>query len=58
MADIGRMMAGINHEINNPLQIIKGFSDVGKKLISKKDYTKEELNKVILQPNKMEKVRE
>lgn len=35
MAEIGKMMAGITHEINNPLSIIKGFSEQGIKRIER-----------------------
>lgn len=35
MAEIGKMMAGITHEINNPLSIIKGFSEQGMKRLDR-----------------------
>lgn len=35
MAEIGKMVAGITHEINNPLTIIKGLSDQGIKKLKR-----------------------
>ena len=35
MAEIGKMMAGITHEINNPLSIIKGVAEQGLKRLDR-----------------------
>lgn len=47
LAAIGEMAAGIGHEINNPLAIIKGFLIITKKLLSKPKIDKEKIiNKI------------
>lgn len=45
MAEIGKMMAGITHEINNPLSIIKGFSEQGIKRIDRGEVAPEDHRK-------------
>ncbi len=47
LAAIGEMAAGIGHEINNPLAIIKGFLIITKKLLSKPHIDMEKVNRKI-----------
>jgi PAS domain S-box-containing protein len=49
MVAIGEMAAGIAHEINNPLTIIKGFADLIQMLISKGNCQPEEIAPMVQQ---------
>ena len=46
LASIGELSSSISHEISNPLSIISGFNNRGKKIIQKENIDKEQLEKV------------
>jgi PAS domain S-box-containing protein len=51
LANIGEMAAGVGHEINNPLLIIKGYTE-----ILKKEFESENLDKILNATHRIEQI--
>tara|TARA_Y100000768_G_scaffold388994_1_gene389851 strand:- start:7818 stop:9146 length:1329 start_codon:yes stop_codon:yes gene_type:complete len=43
LASLGEMAAGISHEINNPLSLLRGRVDILEEIVSKKNYNEDDL---------------